>query len=203
VLYPLVDPPAAWVVLALPAFGVSTKEAYEWFDDRSVAVGSSSASLDSLPALADASTFGGAPQGELGPVVPQLARDDPEPGRRVEGSRASRSRARPSAKFRSTLSLSKGRTLVWPQAPPEAELRNDLQCPVAERHPQIGRLVGALRRLGASYAAMSGSGSAVFGLFATRASAALAAAALGARTRRTMVTRTLNRAKYQALARPR
>src|SRR5438067_4430796 len=33
VLYPLVDRPAAWVTLVLPPFGVSTVEAYRWWDE--------------------------------------------------------------------------------------------------------------------------------------------------------------------------
>ena len=32
-LFPLVDAPPAWVVLVLPAFGVSTKDAFGWWDD--------------------------------------------------------------------------------------------------------------------------------------------------------------------------
>ena len=83
---------------------------------------------------------------------------------------------------------------------PRAELVNDLEAPVAAHHPSIRRMVSALKRAGATHAAMSGSGSAVFGLFATRAAADRAAAALAARARRTVVTRTLNRSKYQALA---
>jgi 4-diphosphocytidyl-2-C-methyl-D-erythritol kinase len=94
--------------------------------------------------------------------------------------------------------------------PPE----NDLQAVVAERHPEIARIVRALRRSGATLAAMSGSGSAVFGLFTTRRAAARAAALAG-RARgvapRTdvgvvgdipviIVTRTLDRAAYQRLA---
>src|SRR2546425_11633206 len=31
-LFPLVDPPPAWVVLVLPNFGVSTKDAFAWWD---------------------------------------------------------------------------------------------------------------------------------------------------------------------------
>ena len=45
------------------------------------------------------------------------------------------------------------------------ELVNDLEAPVVARHPEIGRIISALRRSGATQAAMSGSGSAVFGLF--------------------------------------
>jgi 4-diphosphocytidyl-2-C-methyl-D-erythritol kinase len=126
-LFPLVDEPAAWVVLVLPAFGVSTKEAFGWWD---------------------------------------------------EGQRAPR-----------VLSLAKG------------ELVNDLEGPVAAHYPQIARLIAALRRAGASHAAMSGSGSAVFGLFQARTAAVGAAAALDGRSRRALVSRTLARAKYRALAR--
>jgi 4-diphosphocytidyl-2-C-methyl-D-erythritol kinase len=123
-LFPLIDRPTAWVVLALPGFGVSTTDAYRWFD-----------------------------------------RDG---GARVRSSAAG----------------------------------NDLEGPVARRHPAIGRLARALRSHGASHAAMSGSGSAVFGLFATRAAAQVAAAAVGSRNCRTFVTRTISRRQCQSAAAP-
>lgn len=124
VLFPLIDWPAAWVVLLLPEFGVGTVEAYRWFD-----------SMPARPELA-------APRG------------------------------------------------------------NDLEAPVAARHPEIGALVEALRRSGASYAAMSGSGSAVFGLFDDREAAEEAAGRLKDSTRRVVLTRTLGRAAHRRLARP-
>lgn len=77
---------------------------------------------------------------------------------------------------------------------------NDLERPVAARHPDIRRFVTALRRSGASHAAMTGSGSTVFGLFTTERAAARAARAVGPAHARTMVTRTLNRLTYQRLA---
>jgi 4-diphosphocytidyl-2-C-methyl-D-erythritol kinase len=126
-LFPLIDYPASWVVIVLPGFGVSTKEAFSWWDSARA---------------------GGA--GRSG------------------GS--------------------------------QFELVNDLEAPVAGRHPEVARAVRALRRAGAAHAAMSGSGSAVFGLFTRRSDAAAAAAALAGRGRRTTLTRTLNRSKYQALA---
>jgi 4-diphosphocytidyl-2-C-methyl-D-erythritol kinase len=136
VLVPQPDHPSAWVVLALPDFGVSTRDAYAWWDaDRAPR----RSSFDRL---------------------------------RMSGTSS------PLA-----LSLSKG------------ELRNDLQKPVAKRHPAIARIVTALRRAGASHAAMSGSGSAVFGLFARRSDATGAARAVsGGLCPRTLVTRTLSRA---------
>ena len=134
-LFPLIDAPASWVVLVLPEFGVSAREAYGWFDEAG----------------------------------------------------ASSSRLREAA---SALPL------------PAVDLRNDLEGAVAARHPSIRRFIGALRRHGAWHAAMSGSGSAVFALFATRRAADTAARALEGRGRRIVVTRTIGRREYERRARP-
>jgi 4-diphosphocytidyl-2-C-methyl-D-erythritol kinase len=138
-LFPLIDHPPAWVTLAIPSFGVSTKEAYLWFD-------------------------------------------------RTAGHARAARRAVPEVR-------------LW--ALPESEWRNDLEGPVARRHPEISRLSVGLRTGGALYAAMSGSGSAVFGLFSTRATAAAAARALAGRGCRTLVTRALNRRRFDELSRAR
>ena len=127
-VFPLLDAPASWVLLVIPGFGVSTREAYGWLD-----------------------------------------RD-----RRAEEP------------VRKSLTADSG---------------NDLQAPVSRHHPEIARIVGALGRHGASHATLSGSGSAVFGLFGSRAAAAAAARAMAGRTRRTLVTRTIDRARYARLAR--
>jgi 4-diphosphocytidyl-2-C-methyl-D-erythritol kinase len=84
----------------------------------------------------------------------------------------------------------------------EVEVQNDLEAPVGRRHPEIARIVRDMSRAGASKAAMSGSGSAVFGLFATRAQAQAATAALAGRSYRTTVTRTIDRTKFRAMSRP-
>jgi 4-diphosphocytidyl-2-C-methyl-D-erythritol kinase len=57
-------------------------------------------------------------------------------------------------------------------------LVNDLQRPVVLRRPAIGDLIARLVKLGAEMAAMSGSGSTVFGIFTTSSAAAQAARAL-------------------------
>jgi len=133
-LFPLQEPAIAWVVLVLPGFGVSTKEAFGWFD--------ASAGARSV---------------------------QPSDGRSRESH-------------------------------PMREMVNDLEAPVAERHPEIARIISALRRAGAAQAAMSGSGSAVFGLFSDRSAAAAAIERLLAGSRRTILTKTLNRQTYQRLA---
>lgn len=82
------------------------------------------------------------------------------------------------------------------------EALNDLQAVVEAHHPEIGRIVKALGRAGASAAAMSGSGSAVFGLFGTRAPAVAAAARLATARRRALVTRTIGGARYRLFSQP-
>jgi 4-diphosphocytidyl-2-C-methyl-D-erythritol kinase len=79
-------------------------------------------------------------------------------------------------------------------------LFNDLEAPVAKRRPEISRIVAELRRMGATHSAMTGSGSAVFGLFETGAGAARAAAVVRKRGRRVETVRTLTRRECRALA---
>ena len=54
----------------------------------------------------------------------------------------------------------------WPSR--AAQMINDLEAPIARHHPEIDQMKTALRRAGALAAAMSGSGSTVFGLFQRR-----------------------------------
>jgi len=77
---------------------------------------------------------------------------------------------------------------------------NDLEAPVSKRHPEIRRIVSSLNRAGSTRAAMSGSGSAVFGLFETKGAAFDAAGALKRGNRSAIVTRTLTRAECRRLA---
>jgi len=72
-------------------------------------------------------------------------------------------------------------------------LSNDLQLPVVKKHPAIGEMIERLRTVGAHAAAMSGSGSAVFGLFARQADAILARRRIRKVGWRTWVARTISR----------
>jgi 4-diphosphocytidyl-2-C-methyl-D-erythritol kinase len=132
-LFPLVDMEPRWVVLACPPFGVSTAEAYRWFDED--------------PSMAGAVAAGGEVAWESGGL----------------------------------------------------EVHNDLQAPVSGRHPEIGALVGVLTGAGAEAAAMTGSGSAVFGLFGSEARARRAARATAAGGAPALVTRTVSRREGQAM----
>jgi 4-diphosphocytidyl-2-C-methyl-D-erythritol kinase len=129
-VFPVDDVRRFGVVVIKPSFGVSTPEAYRWFDEDRAA-------------------------GVLG---------DASPARDLD--------------------------LGWHVGP--ISLTNDLQAPVARRHPAITAIVDGLRRAGAVGAAMTGSGSAVFGLF-SEAHAVNAARKLKRPDWLVLVSRTLNR----------
>jgi len=79
--------------------------------------------------------------------------------------------------------------------PPWGAMRNDLEPVAAAMVPAVGALLGAMRAAGALRAAVSGSGSAVFGLFRSRERARAAArSAISAGAAGTYVGRTLPRA---------
>jgi 4-diphosphocytidyl-2-C-methyl-D-erythritol kinase len=138
-IYPLVDLPTHWVVIVQPPYGISTAEAYAWYDEDRTA-------------------------GLREPREPQML---PVP---------------------------------WPTR--AAQMINDLEPPVVRRHPEIGTLKTVLREAGAVAAAMSGSGSAVFGLFRTQAAAVRALKPVTRAGARARLTRTLSRAEHERRARP-
>jgi 4-diphosphocytidyl-2-C-methyl-D-erythritol kinase len=138
-IYPLVDMPPHWVVIVRPPYGVSTAEAYAWYDEDRAAGLREPRELQVLP-------------------VP------------------------------------------WPTR--AAQMINDLEPPVVRRHPEIGALRTALRDAGAVAAAMSGSGSAVFGIFKSRAAAKRVLRPLSRGGSMALLTRTLSRAQYERRARP-
>lgn len=134
VLTPLVDLPDHAVLVARPGFGVSTREAYGWFDA------------------------------------------DPAPP-------ASTPRTAPAA------------AADWPAY--LAACRNDLQPAVTARHPALLEGLDRLASAGAALAMMSGSGSALFGLFPPEVDLDAVAAGWPSGWR-LWPTRTLSREAYRA-----
>ncbi len=138
-LYPLEDIARLHIVLAIPPFGVSTAEAYRWFDEHT-------------SSAREAFRGGG------------------------------------------------DRVRAWPAR--DLAIGNDLEDPVAGRHPEIAVLVRRLRRRGALAARMTGSGSAVFGLFDDAARSAGAAVALVRNGFRAVLTETIGRGEYLRRRKP-
>jgi 4-diphosphocytidyl-2-C-methyl-D-erythritol kinase len=139
-IYPLVDLPRHWIVLLIPGFGVSSAEAYRWYDE------------ERAPGRAPASRE---PQYVPGP---------------------------------------------WPSR--AAQMINDLEAAIARHHPEIDQMKTALRRAGALAAAMTGSGSAVFGLFQKRRDATSAVTTLSSSGWRVLLTESLGRDAYARRSRP-
>jgi 4-diphosphocytidyl-2-C-methyl-D-erythritol kinase len=104
--------------------------------------------------------------------------------------------------------LARGPSLREPQHVPgpwpsrAAQMINDLEAPIARHHPEIDQMKAALRRAGAVAAAMSGSGSAVFGLFQKRRDALLALDRLAGSGWRALLTQSLGRGDYARRSRP-
>ena len=131
-IYPLADMPLVHVVILRPGFGVSTADAYKWFDEET-----------------------------------RRALKEPAPRQVPPG---------------------------WPAW--SETLRNDLENPVVRHHPAIGRIRQSLLDAGATFAAMSGSGSAVFGLFERADAARRTANDLARPGWLSLHTRTLSRREY-------
>jgi 4-diphosphocytidyl-2-C-methyl-D-erythritol kinase len=80
---------------------------------------------------------------------------------------------------------------------------NDLEAPIARHHPEIDQMKTALKRAGALAAAMSGSGSTVFGLFQQRSEAEAAVEKLSGSAWRVLMTESLGRGEYARRSQPR
>jgi 4-diphosphocytidyl-2-C-methyl-D-erythritol kinase len=138
-VYPLEDLPRLHVVLILPPFGVATRDAYAWLDERR----------------------------KREPVSENLGEEDRRP--RVLAP------------------------LLY------AALGNDLEAPVLERHPVIGQLKQRLSDKGAIIAAMSGSGSTVFGVFTSAGPARTALRSVQKQGVRAIAARFLKRRRPASL----
>jgi 4-diphosphocytidyl-2-C-methyl-D-erythritol kinase len=78
-----------------------------------------------------------------------------------------------------------------------AGIENDFERVVFPQHPELRDLKRALEREGARYTSLSGSGSALYGLFDTDEQAQRAASQISAKKGvNAMVTRTLTRSEY-------
>jgi len=120
-----------WVVLAVPQFGVSSADAYRWFDRDSART-----------------DHGPLPRGWRG---------------RLE------------------------------------VLHNDLERSVSGRYPEVTQMAERLYESGAAHAAMTGSGSTVYGLYRARSAAAAGRRAVRMTGWRTLLTRMVGRTEFDGL----
>jgi 4-diphosphocytidyl-2-C-methyl-D-erythritol kinase len=172
-VFPLPDLPQLHLVVALPAVAISTPKAFAGWDQRKLtqATDSDKIELFSRSLHEWLSGYLSRPDSAGGPAKTGVPRGKQQ---KDCGDRAE------------ALLLDLVR----------AGIENDFERVVFPEYPELREVKRALERNGARYSSLSGSGSALYGLFASADAAEKCCAALVASGVRALVTRTLGRAEY-------
>jgi 4-diphosphocytidyl-2-C-methyl-D-erythritol kinase len=166
-VYPLEDLPATACVVVTPEVGVSTPNAFGEWDRRTRGAGTSVAATQlTLPAPSDRMV-------ELGRELSAWLSEN------YSGAPFRRGRAE-----NPLLELVR------------AGIKNDFEQVVFPEYPELSEGKSALERAGAKYASLSGSGSTLYGLFASKGAAGVAAARLRRQGWAAQATVTLTRREY-------
>ena len=201
-VYPLRDLPATACVLVTPGVGVSTPQAFAAWDQLSGAGGFARETASQL------STAGR-------PQEPSGLRPAGQPRAAVATQSPNTSLAKLTLSLPSDRMNGLSRTLsAWLSEPysgapfgrgraenpllalVRAGIKNDFEEVVFPEYPELGEAKRALERAGAKYASLSGSGSTLYGLFASRQAAVKAAGGLRKQGWTAQVTVTLTRRQY-------
>jgi 4-diphosphocytidyl-2-C-methyl-D-erythritol kinase len=176
-VYPLEDLPAMACVVVTPEVGVSTPKAFAEWDRRVSQRRLKLNSFASARAVEAKLTLGGASDrmGELSRALSAWL------GKSYSGAPFGRGRAE-----NPLLALVR------------AGIKNDFEQVVFPEYPELSKAKRALERAGAKYASLSGSGSTLYGMFASKEAARVAAQKLRHQGWAAQATATLTRKQYWA-----
>lgn len=220
-VYPLPDLPSTTCVIAVPAVGVSTAQAFRDLDDRMVSQADLTTDVSSRPKAREAGRSGETCSSPLpiSPEAPNRLTHGGKPDRLKELSCAlaavwtasgadlgkmsgvTRTESAPSdASSPSPSGIASGDLAENPLlALVRTGIVNDFEEVVFAQHPSLRSIKRDLMGSGsdqALYAALSGSGSALFGLYRSTADAAAAQQRVQASGTRALLTETLPRPEY-------
>ena len=201
-VFPLEDLPGLWCVVITPEIGVSTPKAFADWDrlgegrrswasisrstEKPAELRSARAGRSARPHRSRSHTT------HSHPSAAELTASEPS-DRMIELGRAYSAWL---SKPYSGAPFGRGRAENPLLELVRAGIKNDFEEVVFPEYPELREGKRALERAGAKYASLSGSGSTLYGLFATRQAAATAAANLRKRGWKAQATVTLTRSQY-------
>ena len=202
-VYPLPDFPATACVVLTPDIGVSTPKAFAQWNRL---CGAGAPAREGLPPMSDE---------EISNKRPAEFRPNGQPGAAVPTKAESKLTVPPASDRMNLLgySLSAWLSELHSSAPSHrlerggragnpllrldrAGIENDFEQVVFPEYPKLGEAKGALVRASAKYASLSGSGSTLYGMFASRQAADSAVTRLRKAGWAAQVASTLTRAAY-------